>query len=153
MTSNEIRILATIKSRLIWFDWNFYVRAPINLHSWERVELNPFLHLPFLTAFWFPSRIVTTYLSPVSCCGQFAGHVPVQGMPDVAWLLMLLHKYLGAVLPASVVIFTFSKLKFEHGLEAEQWMALAILYRLVPVTLIHRTSEMGRREVSQPWPV
>lgn len=59
-------------------------------------------------------------------------------------------RYLSVVRPSLFVMFTFSKENPSQGAALEQWIALATLYRLVPVMLIQRTSLIFRREVSQP---
>lgn len=76
--------------------------------------------------------------------------VPVQGMPDCVWFAMLEQRYLSTVRPSLLVMLTFSKEKPAQGAAPEQWIALAMLYRLVPVTLTQRTSLILSREESQP---
>lgn len=131
--------MANTKSRLILVDFIFTLKRTSVFHfvstkasSILRILSHPPFSSPLPFSFCprscFPPRdLIRAHLSPLSCWGQPAGQVPVQGMPELAWPLMLLQRYLGAVLPARVVMLTFSKEKPEQGLEAEQWMAEAML--------------------------
>lgn len=74
----------------------------------------------------------------------------MQGIPDCAWLAIFEQRNLVGVLPSLLVMLMFSKWKPSQGAELGQWIALAMLYRLVPVMLIQRMSLILSREESQP---